>query len=291
MRVLVTGGSGFLGRFVVRKLVDRRVEVAALVRRPEAAEAVEALGAESIRGDLDDAESTAAAFASSRADHLVNIASLGFGHATTIIDAARQAGIHRSLFVSTTAIFTALPAASKKVRVAAETSIRASGLGWIIVRPTMIYGAPGDRNMERLLRFVKRVPFVPTPGDGEHLQQPVHVDDLAEAIVTLSLGRQPTELEVNLPGPEPLTFKQVVEEAGRAVGRRARVVPIPYRLTVGALRGYERLSSHPRLKAEQVERLVEDKTFDVEPARRLLDYEPRSFANGIRDEARALGMV
>lgn len=288
MKVHVTGGSGFLGGRVVPLLVAAGHEVFALARSAAAAEAVERLGATAVAGDLDDPASVDAAFSASGAGALVNLASLGFGHAPTIIAAAEEAGLGRAVFVSTTAIFTSLEARSKSVRLAAEDGIRASALEWTILRPTMIYGAPGDRNMARLLRLVRRSPLIPLPGGGAGLQQPVHVDDLAGAVVAALSAPEAMGREYDIAGPEPLALRDVVAQSAAAVGRSPRVVGLPLAPAVAAARLYERVSGRPRLRAEQVGRLAEDKAFDIGPARRDLGFDPRPFAVGIREEAACL---
>jgi len=283
--VHVTGGSGFLGRRVVPLLVARGHTVTALVRSPASAAVVAGLGAEPIGGDLDDPASVDAAFAASGAGVLVNLASLGFGHAPTIVAAAEEAGMRRAVFVSTTAIFTSLPARSKAVRTAAEDTVRASALDWTILRPTMIYGGPDDRNLARLVRLVRRSPVIPVPGGGDRLQQPVHVEDLAATVVACldrpaSIGKA-----YDVAGPEPLTFRELIAATGAAVGRRPRIVAVPLRPAVAAVRLAERVLPHPRLRAEQLERLAEDKAFPIDAARRDLGHDPRPFATGIAEEA------
>lgn len=287
-RALVTGGSGFLGRHVIPILVDRGYEIVALARSAEAASAVRDLGAEPLAADLDDPASVDRAFADAKADVLVNLASLGFGQAPTIVAAAGEAGITRGVFVSSTAIFTTIDAPSKPRRRAGEDVVTTSPLAWTVVRPTMIYGAPGDRNLARLLGVLRRAPVLPLPGGGARLQQPVHVDDLALAIVT-ALDRPNTiHKAYNLAGPEALTFRQLLEQAGDAVGRRPLLVPIPLRPTIAAMRLYEGLVPAPRLKAEQLERLAEDKAFDISDAQRDLDFAPRPFRVGVAEEASML---
>ena len=290
MKVHVTGGSGFTGAFVVRELIERGHEVFALARSDRAAEAVAALGASPVVGDLDDADRLPAAFATAGATHLVNVASLGFGHADSIVGAAEAAGMDRAVFVSTTALFTKLNAPSKAVRRAAEDRIERSTLRWTIIRPTMIYGTPDDRNIARLLRVLARVPILPVPGGGHRLQQPVHVEDLAAAIVSAVERDGAVGQAIDVPGPEPLSFRELLHTAGAAVGRRPKLVPVPFRPTVGALRVYERLASSPRLKAEQLERLGEDKAFDPSAAREILGYQGRSFDDGVQQEAALLGL-
>ncbi len=287
-RVLVTGASGFLGGHVVPLLVSGGEEVVALARSVAAAHRVNELGANPVAGDLDDPASVDHAFADSGADTLVNLASLGFGHAPTIVAAAEEAGIKRAVFMSTTAIFTNLNAGSKQTRQSAENVIEASALEWTIVRPTMIYGTPADRNMVRLLRLLRRTPFVPVPGGGQRLQQPVHVEDLARAVVAALYAPAAIGEAYDVAGPEPLTFGSVIEQAAEALGRRARLVPVPLAPLAASLRLYERVVARPRFKAEQLERLAEDKAFDISPAIRDLGFEPRSFAEGIRQEAAML---
>lgn len=284
----MTGGSGFTGQRVINRLVTSGHEVAALARSRTAAERVAALGAHPLPADLDDPASVDEAFGLSGADTMVSVASLGFGHAGTVLAAAQEAGIVRAVFVSTTAIFTTLPTTSKHIRVNAEDAIRTSGLDWTIVRPTMIYGARGDRNMERLLAALRRAPIFPLPGGGRRLQQPVHVDDLADAIVASLTSPATVGRAYDLAGPDALSFRSVVEQAAAALGRHPRLVPVPLAPLILTLRFYERVATSPKIKAEQLKRLAEDKAFDIGPARHDLAYQPRSFESGIRAEAAQL---
>ena len=112
MRLLVTGGSGFLGGYVLAEAARRGHSCVALARSPTAARAVAARGATPLTGDLDDDAALAEVFAAAGCDALVNLASLGFGHAPGIAGAAVRAGLDRAVFVSTTAVTTTLAAPS-----------------------------------------------------------------------------------------------------------------------------------------------------------------------------------
>jgi len=291
MRLLVTGGSGFLGRYVLDEAARRGHEIVALARSDAAARAVARHGARPLPGDLDDRARLPALFAAARCEALVSLASLGFGHAPAVVAAARAAAIGRTVFMSTTAVTTALPAPSKRIRLEAENLIRESGLAWTIMRPTMIYGAPGDRNLSRLLALLPRVPVLPVPGGGRHLQQPVHVADVAGAV--LSAAERPTAAGhvYDVAGPEPLSFAGLLRICARATGSRTRFVPVPAAPLVAAAHCYEMLSARPRIRAEQLRRLAEDKAFSIGDAARDLGYAPRPFADGILAEARALGLA
>ena len=289
MRLLVTGGSGFLGEYVLRAAVQHGHEVTALARSKTAAARVHWLGAHPVSGDLNNAAALADAFDAGRCEALLNLASLGFGHAPAIIAATETAQIPRAVFVSTTAVTTNLAASSRRVRLAAEQRIRESALDWTILRPTMIYGAPGDRNLSRLLVLLRRAPVLPVPGGG-HLQQPVHVADVADAVLNAATRDGSVGVTYDVAGPEPLTFAELLRTAARAVASRTRFVPVPLPPVVATARGYELLSRNPRIRVEQLLRLAEDKAFAIDAAARDLGYAPRSFAEGISAEARALGL-
>jgi nucleoside-diphosphate-sugar epimerase len=288
MKVIITGGSGFLGTHVIPRLVANGHEAVAMARSDRAAGRVAALGASPVPADLDDPESVDAAFGSAQPEALVSVASLGFGHAPTIVAAAEDAGVRRAVFVSTTAIFTSLPAVTKAVRQSAEETIRASSLAWTIVRPTMIYGTPADRNMARLLKVLRRSPVMVLPGGGHGLQQPVHVADVADALVRALEEPASIEHAYNVAGPDALTLREIVVQAAAALERRPRFVSIPLMPAILSLRAYESLIPRPRLHREQVERLAEDKVFSIEGARRDLGFTPRAFAAGIAEEAAML---
>jgi len=291
MRLLVVGGSGFLGGYVLREAARRGHETLALARSPAAARVVTHHGARPIAGDLDDGRRLDEAFAAARCEALVCLASLGFGHGPDIVAAAEEAGVPRAVFVSTTAVTTTLHPPTRQIRLTAEQQIRGSGLDWTILRPTMIYGAAGDRNLSRLLPLLRRAAVLPVPGTGGCLHQPVHVADVADAVLAALHRPEAAGSLYNVAGPEPLPFADLLRTCARAVGSRTRLVPVPLAPLVRLARGYERLSRHPRIRAEQLLRLGEDKAFAIDDAIRDLGYAPRPFAVGIGDEARALGLA
>jgi nucleoside-diphosphate-sugar epimerase len=132
---------------------------------------------------------------------------------------------------------------------------------------------------------------LPVPGDGRRLQQPVHVADLAGAVLAAVERPATASSCYDVAGPEPLTFAELLRASAAAVGCRVRLVPVPLAPVIALTRGYERLSRRPRIRAEQWQRLAEDKAFPIDAAARDLGYAPRSFAEGIREEAVALGLA
>lgn len=307
MKIFLTGATGFTGSRVVPLLLKNGYEVRCLYRASsdrsvvrsalenadyakkfEFARSGRSLASdlqddvEWVQGDLSDTQVLTSAMQGT--DALVNIASLGFGHADSIIRAVQNAGIKRAIFISTTAIFTQLNAKSKKVRVAAELAIETSGLKYTILRPTMIYGSPRDRNMWRLIRFMRYSPIIPVFGDGKSLQQPIYVDDVAQAVASCLSNEATIGKSYNIAGKYSLTYNEVIDTIARQMKKRVWKLHIPSKPVVATLRLFERLQIPFPIKAEQVLRLNENKDFSYAEAQTDFGFSPLVFEEGIGAE-------
>jgi uncharacterized protein YbjT (DUF2867 family) len=291
MRVAVTGATGFTGRRVVQALLGRGHEVAALVRPPSARSTLPR-GLVTLEGDIGDPVALERLLGSS--DALVHVASLAFGLGERVVEALQATRPQRAVFFSSTAVFTALPAASKSVRLAAEEQVRQLPGAWTLLRPTMIYGDSGDRNLSRLIRFLARCPVLPLPGGGRALVQPVHVDDLGRAAADALTCRAAEYRAYNLPGGEAAPLRDLAQYVGSLLGRRVLIVPLPIRAAAAAAALWRTLGLPPRLSREQVLRLAEHKAFAFDDARRDFGYAPRGFRDGLASEVaelRAAGVL
>lgn len=280
--ILLTGATGFLGEFVLKELLQKGHEVTCFVRKTSNLDSIKKLNVKYVYGELDDYNSICEALKEKKA--LINIASLGFGNASNIINACEEMNIMRTIFISTTGIFTKLNPDSKGIRLEAERLINESSLDYTIMRPTMIYGTPKDRNMWRLVRYLKKFSVIPVLGNGTHLQQPVYVKDLANAIVKGYETSISVKKSYNISGANPLTYNEVVDTTGRVLGKKVIKIHIPMKLSYSLLKVYEKIAKKPRLKAEQVLRLNENKDFSHEEAKQDFGYNPMSFEEGIKLE-------
>jgi nucleoside-diphosphate-sugar epimerase len=273
LTTLLVGGTGFLGSHVAARLAGRD-DLVVLVRRTSDTACLPP-GVLLRVGDLN------ADLPLEGVDTLVYCASMGFGHVPPLVAQLEACGVRRAVFVSTTAIFTRLPAASRAVRLKAEEAVQASRLDWTILRPTMIYGTQRDRNISRLLGWLSRWPVAPVCGDG--LWQPIYVEDLADAVVAALDSSNAVGQAYNLAGgPPALRFSELVRTAARALGREVLLVPVPLRLAIALAR----LTGV--VKPEQVLRLAEDKAFSSPEAMRDFGFAPRTFEEGVRLEVSQL---
>jgi len=284
MKVFVTGATGFTGSRTVPLLLAQGMQVRCLHRADSDRSALPQPEIEWVLGDAGDRPALSGLMNGTQA--LVNIASLGFGHADSIVGAAQDANVQRAIFISTTAIFTQLNARSKAVRVAAEESIQKSRLAHTILRPTMIYGSQRDRNIYRLIQWLRALPIIPVLGNGEYLQQPIFVDDVAQAIVSCLKNDRTIGKSYNIAGRSPLTYNEVIDAIAAQMNKRVWKIHLPSTPIATILKFFERMRVPFPIKSEQVLRLNENKDFAYIEAQNDFGFQPRSFADGIRLELR-----
>lgn len=255
-KVLVVGAGGVLGREIVSLLRARGREVVAAHRTPRARleDELRALGASVLRLDLADTDQLALA--------LEQVEGAIFTPILTVSAAAakRLRGDQRGVFFSSNnAAIDAHAEIYARLR-AAEGAVRADAPHAAILRPTMIYGYPGDGNLAKLMGAMRRWPFVPLPGKGEALQQPVYYRDLAAIAVDALLEDGAAGRARPVAGPKPVSQRVLYEAAAEAAGVKLRTVGAPLRLGAAMLGAAERMGLRLPVSAAQLRRAAVDKT-------------------------------
>jgi uncharacterized protein YbjT (DUF2867 family) len=283
--VAVTGALGFVASRLLPRFAARGVRVLAVLRPGRDPSPILALAdVEVRRGDLADPATLPGAFDGAQA--VVHLAGLAL--VPGMLPAIEAGGARAGAFVSSAGVHTRLVSRGADAKRAGEAALRASMLAYTVLRPSMIYGTPRDRNLVRLLRWLRRWPVVPAPLGGRTPQQPVHVDDLADAIVASLERPAAARNEYDVGGPEALPLAEVIHECAAALGRPAWILPVPLAPAHAAARLARRLRLPFPVSPEQVLRLAESKAVDIAPARRDLGFAPRPFREGIQEEARML---
>jgi NADH dehydrogenase len=290
MNVLVTGGTGFVGREIVRELIASGHRVRSLSRGTHLRESPEMPP-----GNVLDAASLPQAFAGVEAViHLVGIIS-EFGEQTfenvhvrgtqNVVSAAQQAGAKR--FVHMSALGTRPNAVARyhKTKWAAEEIVRGSGLDWTIFRPSIIYG-PGDGFVNLFAKIIRRSPIVPIMGDGESKFQPVTVESVATAFVKALAEPRAVHQTFDLCGAEVFTLNEIVD-AILAVMQRRRLklhVPLAAARFQAALLEFvypKVLRKAAPLNRDQLRMLQEDNTGETRAATDLFGLNHPPFRQGI----------
>ena len=157
---------------------------------------------------------------------------------------------------------------------AGERALLGSARPGVILHPTMIYGAAGEDNVQRLAKLLRRLPAVPLPGGGRALVQPIHQSDVTRSLRAALGVTWDGPHAVVIAGPTPLPYADFVRAVAAAAGlRRPRILPVPAALLL-ALSPLTRLPLLPRVRAAEIRRLLEDKAFDIGAMRSRIGVDP-----------------
>jgi len=292
MRVVVTGGTGFVGREIVGQLVREGHSVRVVsrgVRSPVP-------GADRVCGSVLEPESLPAAFRGCEAVvHLVGIIS-EIGKQTFeqvhaegtrhVIAACEVVGIRRLVHMS--ALGTRAGARSRyhQSKWHGEERVRASQLAWTVFRPSLIYG-PGDGFVTLFARMARWSPVLLVLGSGRQQFQPVAVKEVAQCFVGALRHPESAGRTFDLCGPERLTMNELLRAIASVMGRPRLQLHLPWKMASLQARILECVfpvvfRSAPPLNRDQVLMLQEDNIGDPEPAWRLFGIEPVRFSDGIR---------
>jgi NADH dehydrogenase len=150
----------------------------------------------------------------------------------------------------------------------AELSVRDSGLEWVVIRPTWVYG-PGDHALNRLLGFSKFLPFLPLFGDGKQAMQPVFIDDVGAVVTDAAMRQDAANQLFELGGPEVMSMNDVLKTAMDVAGRRRPILHQP--IFVGKLLGtIASVLPTPPLSADAVEFIASPAVADNTNLQRVL---------------------
>jgi uncharacterized protein YbjT (DUF2867 family) len=276
--ILVTGATGHTGQRLIERLLACGESIRVLTRRAPEHLPARLHGAEIVRGDIEDPACLARAASGCRA--IIAMTHIRF--AARIVAAARDASVRRVLFMSSARRFTKYPEQTARWVIEGEQAVMESGLDWTILRPTMIYGGDEDNNLTHLIRSLRRWPVHALPDGGRMLWQPVFTWDVVAAILAALENPQTIQRDYTLAGPEPVSYAEMVRTILRAAGLRRLLVPVPLGVVMLAARLLACVMSRPPLRPDQVQRMREDKVFDITAARRDLGFDPIPFAEGIR---------
>ena len=228
---VVTGASGYTGRYITRRLLDGGAEVRSLTGHPDRPSPFERR-VETYPYRFDDPDKLASSLEG--ADTLFNTYWIRFarGELThdravenlrTLFDAAKVAGVRRVVHISITNATEDSPSPYFRGKALAERALRESALSYAILRPTLIFGRE-DILLNNIAWMLRRFPVHPIAGSGEYRVQPISVDDLAD--IAIRLARESENVEIDAVGPEVFTYEDMVRLVRDKIGASAWLVHV-----------------------------------------------------------------
>lgn len=240
--VTVYGGSGFIGRHVVRALAKSGWRIRVAVRRPELALFLQPLGRvgqiHAVQANLRYPDSVERAAEGAHA--VVNLVGILFEHGRQRFDAvqgqgaaavARAAAANKAQLVQFSAIGADPESKSSYARskAAGESAAFMADSDAIVIRPSVVFG-PEDDFFNKFAALARFLPALPLIGGGKTRFQPVFVGDVAEAVNAILAGRARRGAIYELGGPEVRTFEELMQLTLREIGRKRLLVPMPFAL-------------------------------------------------------------
>lgn len=240
--VTIFGGSGFLGRHVVRALARRRYRIRVAVRRPELANFLQPLGSvgqiHAVQANVRYPRSIEAAVRGSSV--VINLVGVLYERGAQRFDVVHAGGAERtslaaaafgSRMIHVSAIGADENSASAYARTKAqgEQAVFAAVPEAVVFRPSILFG-PEDDFFNRFAAMARVLPALPLIGGGLTKYQPAFVGDVAEAIALAVEGKARAGTTYELGGPEVRTFKELMEYILTTIGRKRLLMPLPFGL-------------------------------------------------------------
>ena len=198
-----------------------------------------------------------------------------------LINACKRKNVRRFVFISSVAA-SGDGGAYGLSKLQSEGLVCGSGLQWIILRSSEVYGPQMKEGIGKLISWVKNLKFIPVVGDGSYCMSPVYIDDVVEAMAQVVMNPDLTNRKLNLCGPEIIPFGEVIDRLSRYLEVRRNKIFIPVwiaRLGV-SLASLMKLGS---FTPDQIPRLLCRKDQDISQTATLISYCPRKLEEGLRE--------
>ena len=277
MRVTVLAATGRLGQALVRHLLAQGHDIVAVGRDPAKLSLLPDAVTRRV-ADFDDGPALTAALAD--ATHVVSCDNAV--HAPAILAALPTPMPARLVLMGSTRRFSAIPDATAQHVRAAEAMLAQSPVPGVVLLASLIYGAGGSV-IDGLAARLRHSRFLPLPGGGRALVQPIHIEDVAAALAAALVRDEAPGAPIVVAGPVPIRYGAMVRAIARGIGRPVVILAVPGWIFQAAGRV---LAVVPPLAGlgGALRRLVEDKSYDVGDMRRRLGISPRAFEVDILEE-------
>lgn len=291
--ILVAGGSGFIGSYIVRTLVADGYSVRILSRNPKSSPLPDQI--ETVRGDVTSAATIPPAM---EGCETVVMAAQFSGHPVerprknltydavdrvgteNLLEAATESDVKRFIYISGAGVGRGRSEEWFVAKARAEDAVKNSGLDWMVIRPSWCYG-PEDKALNRIARIATWLPVVPVLGWNHQYVMPIFVGDVASAVARAVATAGVWNATYEIGGPDVMTMKEVVETALAVMHRRRLLLPVPKPLMKLAALPIS-LLPNAFLSPRAVDFATGDAIVDNGPIQNALGIKVRSLEEGLR---------
>jgi nucleoside-diphosphate-sugar epimerase len=286
MKTLMTGATGLTGKLFLKRLADINpsTEISCLIRPTSDRTLIDRLNLNLTYyiGDSSISETWDKILTQEKFDTIIHLVQLR--QVPTILKSLKKAEqTPRLIIIGTTGIYSKYNQYSAGYQEAEKDLSQYPG-SFCLLRPTMIYGSPEDKNLHKLIKFCHRYGFFPVFGSGNNLLQPIHADDIAQALLSV-WNRPQIQGSYDISGATIVTLYELLQLVEKLIDKPVRKISFPLNLGIWLATTLEGiLGENSPVRREQILRLQEDKAYPHDLAKKDLDFSPRTLEVGLQQE-------
>jgi len=286
MKILITGASSTLGKNLISELLKTEQFS---IRLLEHRSPVRKENCEIFQAGLQDIDSLNKAC--SEIDTVVHLAALTHSSSgkayfeineegtKNLITACKENNVRRFVFVSSAAA--SVEGGDYGVsKLRCEELVRKSGLDWVILRPSEVYGVKMEEGIGKLIAWVEKFPIIPVIGDGSYFLSPVSVDDVVQVMVGVLRNDSIKKETLNLCGPEKMTMNELIDRLAQIQKVQVKKLFLPIwfvRVGIGVLSIFKSSLAF----SDQIPRLLCSKDQSIDKTQAIIPYNPRKIEEGL----------
>lgn len=289
MKILITGGTGAMGAYLVPQLTKLGYQIKILTRQNKTIKNTKPNNVEYIKGNINDISGLKTACQG--VDAVIHLAGITHTNNTNLyyhintegtknlIQSCEQNNVKKFLFISSRA---ANPQGGDYAnsKFLAEQAMRASSLDWVILQPAEIYGASENEAVSKLIKQIKKNKLIPYLSGEQYHLSPIFIDDVVACLVNIFKKNIFTKKTYVLAGPDDLSYSQIIDKISGILRRRVIKIPVPLCLLkfTGEICYLLKINW---LAKDQLPRLLITKPGHSESVQKDLGCKPKSLAEGI----------
>ena len=298
MKIFLTGSTGFVGKRILRDLLENKYQVRCLVRKGSEQKishykdpVLVKTGIDIVNGDITDAASLDGKLEG--CDAVINLVGiirefsgkgitfekLHYEGTANLVRTARSQKVMRFIQMSALGARPDGKTQYQQTKFRAEECIRTSGFDYTIFRPSIIFG-PGDKFVNLFANMLKTQQFVPVVGNGRYQMQPVAVENVSMGFIKSIEQKDAIGKTFEVGGPEKIEFNQIIDIIGEVICAPPHKIHIPAFIMSAMAKMLDWLPFFPVTK-DQITMLLEGNVCDEKPFFKHFDIKPITFKEGI----------
>ena len=294
MKVFVAGGTGFVGRHLVRSLLEKGHEVFLGVRNISKAYELFGDKVKAQEVDFSDRKAVSELLKTVLPDAVINLIGILYEekskgitfekvhylYTVNLADASEEVGVKKFLQMSALGTDDLAPSRYHQTKRWAEKHLEGSKLDYAIFRPSIIIG-PEQKLFPDMDKITRIIPIVALPGGGSYLFQPVDVRDVVEAFVKTLEGDISRRI-LHLCGPERVSFKKLLQDIFSFWNRKVLLIPLPKRIMFMTGKIAEALLEPPPFSSDQILMMWKDNVCERNDLNEVIGRDPISYEESLR---------